>query len=119
MDYDVGFPSFFGAVPDDPTATGRAATMIGQGKVEASPMAMAAVVASVAAGETVIPHLVDGQQATSKGKPLTDQEATKTNILLALKLLAGIGVFAALGFMAQNDIFFLPVTMAAAKSASV
>ena len=41
-------------------ATGRAAAMIGQGKIEASPMAMAAVVASVAAGETVIPHLIDG-----------------------------------------------------------
>ena len=75
IDYDVGFPSFFGSAPNDPTATGGAAAMIGQGKVEASPMAMAAVVASVAAGETVIPHLIDGQQATSKGKPLTDQEA--------------------------------------------
>ena len=73
IDYDVGFASFFGSVPDDPTATGRAAAMIGQGKVEASPMAMAAVVASVAAGETVIPHLIDGQQATSKGKPLTER----------------------------------------------
>jgi cell division protein FtsI/penicillin-binding protein 2 len=49
--------------------------MIGQGKVEASPMAMAAVVASVAAGETVIPRLIDGTQATPKGKPLTDREA--------------------------------------------
>ncbi|HEX3199412.1 MAG TPA: penicillin-binding transpeptidase domain-containing protein, partial [Propionibacteriaceae bacterium] len=75
IDYDVGFPSYFGSVPDDPTATGRAAAMIGQGKVQASPMAMAAVVASVAAGETVIPHLVDGQEATSKAKPLTDREA--------------------------------------------
>lgn len=74
-DYDVGFPSFFGSVPDDPSATGRAAAMIGQGKVEASPMVMAAVAASVASGETVIPHLIDGTQATSKGKPLTEQEA--------------------------------------------
>jgi cell division protein FtsI/penicillin-binding protein 2 len=75
IDYDVGFPSFFGSVPNDSTATGRAAAMIGQGKVEASPMAMAAVVASVAAGETVIPHLIDGQQASSKAQPLTDHEA--------------------------------------------
>jgi cell division protein FtsI/penicillin-binding protein 2 len=75
IDYDVGFASFFGSVPEDPSATGRAAAMIGQGKVEASPMAMAAVVASVTAGETVIPHLIDGMQATSKGKPLTDREA--------------------------------------------
>jgi cell division protein FtsI/penicillin-binding protein 2 len=74
-DYDVGFPSFFGSVPDDPSATGRAAAMIGQGKVEASPMVMAAVAASVASGETVIPHLIDGTQATPKGKPLAKQEA--------------------------------------------
>jgi cell division protein FtsI/penicillin-binding protein 2 len=74
-DYDVGFPSFFGSVPNDPTATGRAAAMIGQGKVEASPMAMAAVTASVAAGVTVVPHLIEGVQATPKGKPLTAQEA--------------------------------------------
>jgi len=82
IDYDVGFPSFFGSVPDDSTATGRAASMIGQGKVEASPMAMAAVVASVAAGETVIPHLVDGTQATSKGKPLTRQEARQLRSMM-------------------------------------
>ena len=82
IDYDVGFPSFFGSVPDDSTATGRAAAMIGQGKVEASPMAMAAVVASVATGETVIPHLVDGTQATSKGKPLTRQEARQLRSMM-------------------------------------
>ena len=74
IDYDVGFPSFFGSVPNDPTATGRRRAF-GQGKVEASPMAMAAVAASVAAGKTVIPHLVDGQQPTPKGEPLTAQEA--------------------------------------------
>jgi cell division protein FtsI/penicillin-binding protein 2 len=91
IDYDVGFPSFFGSLPDDPTATGRAAAMIGQGKVEASPMAMAAVVASVAAGETVIPHLVDGQQATSKGKPLTDQEARQLRGMMRAVVNEGSG----------------------------
>ena len=91
IDYDVGFPSFFGSVPNDPTATGRAATVIGQGKVEASPMAMAAVAASVAAGETVIPHLVDGQQATSKGKPLTDQEARQLREMMRAVVTEGSG----------------------------
>ena len=91
IDYDVGFPSFFGSVPNDPTATGRAAAVIGQGKVEASPMAMAAVAASVAAGETVIPHLVDGQQATSKGKPLTDQEARQLREMMRAVVTEGSG----------------------------
>jgi cell division protein FtsI/penicillin-binding protein 2 len=91
IDYDVGFPSFFGSVPQDPTATGRAAAVIGQGKVEASPMAMAAVAASVAAGETVIPHLIDGQQATSKGKPLTDQEAQQLREMMRAVVAEGSG----------------------------
>ena len=82
IDYDVGFSSFFGSVPNDPSATGRAAAMIGQGKVEASPMAMAAVVASVASGETVIPHLVEGTVATSKAKPLTRQEAKQLRSMM-------------------------------------
>jgi cell division protein FtsI/penicillin-binding protein 2 len=75
-DYDVGFPSFFGSVPQEPTENGRAAAMIGQAKDQASPMAMAAVVASVAAGKTVVPHLLDDQVAKPKGAPLTGQEAS-------------------------------------------
>ena len=66
-DYDVGFPSFFGSVPEEPNGDRRAAALIGQGKVQASPLAMAAVVASVSAGKTVIPHLIDGQHAEGQG----------------------------------------------------
>ena len=91
IDYDVGFPSFFGSVPNDPTATGQAAAVIGQGKVEASPMAMAAVAASVAAGQTVIPHLVDGRQATSKGQPLTAQEARQLRQMMRAVVTEGSG----------------------------
>jgi cell division protein FtsI/penicillin-binding protein 2 len=90
-DYDVGFPSFFGSVPDDPTATGRAAAMIGQGKVEASPMVMAAVAASVTAGETVVPHLIEGTQAAPKGKPLTDQEARQLRQMMRAVVSDGSG----------------------------
>jgi cell division protein FtsI/penicillin-binding protein 2 len=91
IDYNVGFPSYFGSVPNDATATGRAAAMIGQGKVQASPMTMAAVVASVAAGETVIPHLIEGQQATSTGKPLTDQEAEQLRQMMRAVVKEGSG----------------------------
>ena len=91
MDYDVGFPSFFGSVPNDPTATGRAAAMIGQGKVEASPMAMATVAASVAAGKTVIPYLVEGQQPTPKGEPLTTQEARQLGEMMQAVVTEGSG----------------------------
>jgi cell division protein FtsI/penicillin-binding protein 2 len=90
-DYDVGFSSFFGSVPNDRTATGRAAAMIGQGKVEASPMVMAAVAASVAAGKTVVPHLIDGTQVSPKGKPMTEQEARQLRQMMRAVVSDGSG----------------------------
>lgn len=54
----LGFPAFLGTLPDDSTGTDHAASMIGQGRVIASPLGMATVTASVAAGHTVTPVLV-------------------------------------------------------------
>ncbi|MCL2850262.1 MAG: penicillin-binding transpeptidase domain-containing protein [Micrococcales bacterium] len=54
----AGFGAFLGSVPDETDATGHAAAMIGQGKVLASPLGMATVMASVAAGTTVTPRIV-------------------------------------------------------------
>jgi cell division protein FtsI/penicillin-binding protein 2 len=76
LDFAVGMSSFGGSVPDAADgATEHAASMIGQGQVLASPLAMATVAASVAAGETVTPRLVvdtgslgdDGGDADSDG----------------------------------------------------
>ena len=58
MDHDLGFPAYFGSVPTPASETEKAASLIGQGKVLASPMAMAAVAASVAQGATVVPRLL-------------------------------------------------------------
>ena len=91
IDYDVGFPSFFGSVPDDSSPTGRAAALIGQGKVEASPMAMAAVVASVYGGKTVLPQLIEGQQADSKAEPLTKDEAAQLRAMMRGVVTQGSG----------------------------
>ena len=91
IDYDVGFSSYFGAVPADPSATGRAAAMIGQGKVQASALAMASVVASVSAGETVIPQLVEGESATPKGEPLTSAEAAQLRQMMRAVVTEGSG----------------------------
>jgi hypothetical protein len=91
IDYDTGFPSFFGSVPDDPSATGRAASLIGQGKVEASPLAMAGVVASVNAGRTVLPHLIEGRVPRSKGRPLTADEARQLRQMMRAVVTEGSG----------------------------
>ncbi|GAA1823016.1 penicillin-binding transpeptidase domain-containing protein [Microlunatus capsulatus] len=81
-DYDVGFPSFFGAVPEESSETGRGAAMIGQAKDQASPLAMAAVVASVQAGKTVVPHLLDGTVAEPTAAPLTEDEADQLRAMM-------------------------------------
>jgi cell division protein FtsI/penicillin-binding protein 2 len=54
----VGVPVALGSVPADSSGTDHAASMIGQGRVVASPLGMATVAASVAAGHTVAPFLV-------------------------------------------------------------
>lgn len=91
VDYDVGYPSYFGSVPPDSSATGRAAAMIGQGQVLASPMAMAAVAASVSAGRTVIPTLVVRPAPPSKAKPLAAGEAAKLRDMMGAVVSSGSG----------------------------
>ncbi|MFV0428412.1 MAG: penicillin-binding transpeptidase domain-containing protein [Arachnia sp.] len=76
-DYDAGFTSFFGTVAPNSSSIDQAASMIGQGQITMSPMAMAAVAASVASGTTTIPWLVKGEQATSTAAPLTQTEAAQ------------------------------------------
>ena len=59
VDWDLGLPAFVGSVPTQATSTEHAASMIGQGKVEASALTMATVAASVAKGTAVVPHVVE------------------------------------------------------------
>ncbi|MCM0620226.1 penicillin-binding transpeptidase domain-containing protein [Nocardioides bruguierae] len=84
VDHEVGFPAYFGQVPEPESETEAAADMIGQGRVLASPMTMAAVIGSVAAGETVVPWLVRGEQdeAPADAAPLTGAEARQLTSLL-------------------------------------
>ena len=55
---DLGVPAFRGTVPAVPGAVERAATAIGQGRVLASPLAMAGVAAAVASGQARTPVLL-------------------------------------------------------------
>ena len=76
-DPDLGFPVFLGSVPSDATGTDHAASAIGQGRIQASPLAMATVAASVAAGHTVVPWLVGTEppDVDPPDAPLTPEEA--------------------------------------------
>ncbi|GAA1725608.1 penicillin-binding transpeptidase domain-containing protein [Isoptericola hypogeus] len=65
----MGVAAFLGSVPAEADGTEHAASMIGQGKVQASPLGMATVAASVVAGEPVAPVLVrsDEEAEASEG----------------------------------------------------
>jgi cell division protein FtsI/penicillin-binding protein 2 len=97
---DVGFPAFLGDVPADAEGTDHAASMIGQGRIQASPLAMAVVAASVAAGRTVRPVLVvTGDHvpgaAADAAVPLTGEEATTLQSLMRAVVTEGSGTFLA------------------------
>ena len=72
----VGAPAFLGSVPSEAGDTEHAASMIGQGKIEASPLGMATVAASVAAGKRVEPVLVEAPPASDA--PASDAPADES-----------------------------------------
>ncbi|MBX9245945.1 penicillin-binding protein [Actinotalea ferrariae] len=92
VERDLGFPAFLGAVPQDSTGTDHAASMIGQGRVQASPLAMATVAASVAAGRTVTPWLVGAEPPpAAEADPLTPEEAAALRDLMRAVVTEGGG----------------------------
>lgn len=97
VDHDLGFPAYFGQVPPPEGETEAAADLIGQGKVLASPMAMATVAASVAAGRAVLPVLLPslGTSQTAPAAPLTAPEASALKGLTRAVVTDGSGSFLA------------------------
>lgn len=81
-----GAGAAMGDVPAEAAATEHAASMIGQGKVLGTPLAMATVAASVSAGHTVSPWLVepsDGKTAEKApaGDLTTEEAATLRGLM--------------------------------------
>jgi len=89
-----GVDSFAGKIPDAASGTEAAAAVIGQGKVLASPLAMAAGIASIQAGHTVVPTLFPSQQAKVPDgvKPLTSDEARQLKTIFRQPVLDGTAV---------------------------
>ncbi len=94
VDHDTGFPTFFGKVGPPDSETQAAASMIGQGTVLASPMAMATVVASVLKGSAVVPTLLPDVKVQSEqpAKPLTAKEAGQLRAMMRAVVERGSGV---------------------------
>ena len=94
QDHDLGFPAYFGQVPTPESETELAADLIGQGTVLASPMAMAAVAASVQSGRTVVPHLLETfTPEPEPAVPLTGVEAGRLADLMRAVVAEGSGSF--------------------------
>lgn len=75
---ELPFTAFMGSVPPTSDVVMHAATFIGQGQVEASPLAMATVMASAMRGQTVRPRLVkDADLSPAPAVPLQPAEAEK------------------------------------------
>lgn len=97
-DLDLGYPAFLGAVPDQAEGTEHAASMIGQGRIEASPLAMAVVAASIAKGERVTPTLLADaptKAAPAAATPLTADEAKQLQEVFRGVVTDGSGAFLA------------------------
>jgi cell division protein FtsI/penicillin-binding protein 2 len=90
-DYDGGFPVNYGIVPKPASSAQKAQEFIGQGGVLASPVTMAGLASSVAAGHTVIPYLVEETKPTSTAAALTPEEAATLQQLMAYTVATGSG----------------------------
>ena len=68
-DYDIaGLPTVSGSVPPTVNLTERTEDGFGQGKVLASPFGMALAAATVSAGHTPVPRLIEGRETTVTGE---------------------------------------------------
>ncbi|GFG49719.1 penicillin-binding protein [Mycolicibacterium agri] len=69
-DYEIeGIPTVSGSVPPTVNLAERTEDGFGQGKVLVSPFGMALAAATVAAGKTPVPQLIEGRQTTVNGNP--------------------------------------------------
>ncbi|MCD4523829.1 penicillin-binding transpeptidase domain-containing protein [Nocardioides sp. cx-173] len=92
IDHDLGFPAYFGQVEPAASRTEKAANLIGQGRILASPMVMATVVASVQKGALVVPRLLRSVEVTEPDvDPLAPGEAAALKSMLRGVVTEGSG----------------------------
>ena len=92
VDHDTGFPAYFGQVPPAASDTEKAADMIGQGKVLASPMTMASVIGAIQTGSATVPRLIAGTELKPSGTPLTASEDAGLKDLFRAVVTRGTGL---------------------------
>jgi cell division protein FtsI/penicillin-binding protein 2 len=93
QDYDLGFPAFLGQLPKPENEFWKAEDMIGQGGVLVSPLTMATDIASIQAGHTVVPWMIEGIRPTvAPGiAPLTPHEDAELKKIFREVVVSGTG----------------------------
>ena len=95
-DVDLGTPAYLGSVPRKAQGTEHAASMIGQGRILASPLAMAVVAASIAKGSRVNPTVLADKPTKPAAEPaeaLTGAEAKQLREMFRAAVTRGSGTF--------------------------
>ncbi|MFI8093453.1 penicillin-binding transpeptidase domain-containing protein [Streptomyces sp. NPDC086080] len=87
--WHVGVPSYDGSVPVPRDATEKAASMIGQGRVQANPLIMASVTATAVSGTFHQPTLVRGAEDTTDTTPLPPEVAHRLRALMRATVTEG------------------------------
>ncbi len=94
---ELPVPAFWGEVPQEEPPAQHAAAMFGQGRTLVSPLSMARLTASVAAGELVTPRLVSTEDLPEDGatagpgpeEPLTAEEAEQLRTMMRAVVSSG------------------------------
>ncbi|MEX5301897.1 penicillin-binding transpeptidase domain-containing protein [Kocuria sabuli] len=94
---DLGVPVFAGSLPEEEDPAQHAAALFGQGRTLVSPLAMANLTASVAAGQLVTPRLVtteglldgDATAGPRPEDPLTAEEAEQLRTMMRAVVSSG------------------------------
>ncbi|BFO13764.1 hypothetical protein SHKM778_01520 [Streptomyces sp. KM77-8] len=87
--WHVGVPSYDGSVPVPRDATEKAASMIGQGRVQANPLIMASVTATAVSGTFHQPSLVGGTENETTTVPLPPEVVTQLRTLMRATVTEG------------------------------
>ncbi|MFE5257424.1 penicillin-binding transpeptidase domain-containing protein [Streptomyces coelicoflavus] len=80
--WHAGIPTYDGSVPPPKDETEKAASMIGQGRVQANPLIMASVTATAVSGEFHQPSLTAGNEDETRTEPLPDEVVTQLRGLM-------------------------------------
>ena len=93
MTANPGIEAFLGTVPrEDSEGPAHAASMIGQSRVQTSPLSLATLMAAVVKGGTVVPTLVDGHDPEAKlpdVPKLTEKEAKQLRTMMRSAVVDG------------------------------